>query len=68
MLGFGYEDELYMHEHAKFIIMTSKLRNDILYAMDNKELAQFFGSEPRPFFFDKDLKKAREMLNVKMKK
>lgn len=68
MLGYGYEDELYMHEHAKFVIMTSKIKNDILYAMDNKELAQFFGSEPRPFFFDKDLKKAREMINVQVVK
>ena len=67
MLGYSYEDELYMHEHAKFVIMTSKLRNDILYSMDNKELAGFFGSEPKPFFFDKDLKKARELMNMSIK-
>ena len=64
MLGYSYEDELYMHEYAKFVIMTSKIKNDILYSLDNKKLVQFFGSEPRHFYFDKDLKKAREMINM----
>ena len=63
MLGGDYDTELGIYDRARFLIMTSKIKNDILYSMDNKELAGFFGSEPKPFFFDKDLKKARKMVN-----